>query len=122
MYMPKEWLKLVFNQYAFGEDNAGLPHTQQIHTDDSIEVRWFNRSESNGIAKIAFWLTGDAGVPVPCTGQGGQKSSLLGWMTSHRMWFHKDLLAVTVGGGEMNNPGRYRTFVAADQWSECILG
>ena len=39
LYMPKEWLKLVFNQYGFGEDNVGLPHTQRVHTDDSIGVR-----------------------------------------------------------------------------------
>ena len=31
------------------EDNVGLPHTQRIHTDDSIEVRWFNRPESDDI-------------------------------------------------------------------------
>jgi hypothetical protein len=72
LYMPREWLKLVFNQYGFGEDNVGLPHTQRIHTDDSIEVRWFNRPQSNGISKIAFSLTADVGgasmaaaFPVP---------------------------------------------------------
>ena len=32
-------------------------------------------------------------------------------MTYHRRWFHKDLFAVTVGGGEMNNPGRYPTLL-----------
>jgi hypothetical protein len=77
--MPKEWLKLVFNQYGFGEDNVGLRHTQRIHTDDSIEVRWFNRPQSNGISKIAFSLTGDAGCQygggISCTGHGGAKSS-----------------------------------------------
>jgi hypothetical protein len=30
-------------------------------------------------------------------------------MTYHRMWFHKDLFAVTLGGGQMNGPGRYLT-------------
>jgi hypothetical protein len=28
-------------------------------------------------------------------------------MTYQRFWFHKDLFAVTLGGGAINNPGRY---------------
>jgi hypothetical protein len=115
LWMPKEWFKLVANQYGFGQDNLGLPHTERIHTDDSIEVRWFNRPESKGISKIAFSLTGDAGCQygggISCTGHGGAKSSFLGWMTYHRVWFHKDLLAVTLGGGQMNNTGRYLTLL-----------
>jgi hypothetical protein len=115
LWMPKEWFKLVANQYGFGQDNLGLPHTERIHTDDSIEVRWFNRPESKGISKIAFSLTGDAGCQygggISCTGHGGAKSSFLGWMTYHRVWFHKDLFAVTLGGGQMNNTGRYLTLL-----------
>jgi hypothetical protein len=115
LWMPKEWFKLVANQYGLGQDNLGLPHTERIHTDDSIEVRWFNRPENKGISKIAFSLTVDAGCQygggISCTGHGGQKSSFLGWMTYHRIWFHKDLLAVTLGGGQMNNTGRYLTLL-----------
>ena len=40
LWMPKEWFKLVANQYGFGQDNLGLPKTERIHTDDSIEVRY----------------------------------------------------------------------------------
>ena len=32
-------------------------------------------------------------------------------MTYHGMWFHKDLFAVTMGGGYMNNRGRYLTLL-----------
>lgn len=32
-------------------------------------------------------------------------------MTYQRFWFHKDLFAVTVGGGAINNPGRYLVLV-----------
>ena len=28
-------------------------------------------------------------------------------MAYNRFWFHKDLYAVTLGGGKINNPGRY---------------
>ncbi|MBV9573012.1 MAG: outer membrane beta-barrel protein, partial [Acidobacteriales bacterium] len=63
--------------------------------------------------------TGDAGCEsgggVNCTGNqrnaAGQivsyKQSFLGYMVYNRWWFHKDRYAVTVGGGKINNPGRY---------------
>jgi hypothetical protein len=45
LWQPKEWFKLVANQYGYGQDNLGLPHTERIHTDDSIEVRYYNKPE-----------------------------------------------------------------------------
>jgi hypothetical protein len=114
LWMPKEWFKLVANQYGYGQDNLGLPRTQRIHTDDSIEVRYYNKPENLGLSKMAFSLTGDAGCQygggITCRG-GPNKSSFLGWMLYNRMWFHKDLFAVTMGGGQMNNPGRYLTLL-----------
>jgi hypothetical protein len=38
---------LVSNQYGYGEDNLGLPKTQRIHTDDSIEVRYYNNPNND---------------------------------------------------------------------------
>jgi hypothetical protein len=32
-------------------------------------------------------------------------------MAYDRYWFHKDLYAITLGGGQMNNPGRYLTLL-----------
>jgi hypothetical protein len=114
LWEPKEWFKFVGNQYGFGEDNLGLPKTQRIHTDDSIEVRYYNKPENNGLDKMAFSLTGDAGCQygggITCHG-GPNKSSFLGWMAYNRFWFHKDLFAITIGGGEMNNAGRYLTLL-----------
>ena len=114
LWMPKEWFKFVANQYGYGQDNLGLPKTQRIHTDDSIEVRYYNNPESLGISKMAFSLTGDAGCQygggINCT-HGPNKSSFVGWMLYDRTWFHKDLFAITLGGGAMNNPGRYLTLL-----------
>jgi Putative beta-barrel porin-2, OmpL-like. bbp2/Carboxypeptidase regulatory-like domain len=115
LWMPTEWFKLVANQYGYGEDNLGLPKTQRIHTDDSIEVRYYNKPEKmSGIDKMAFSLTGDAGCQygggISCTG-GPNKESFLGWMGYQRMWWHHDVFALTVGGGQMNNPGRYLTLL-----------
>jgi len=116
LWMPKEWFKLVANQYGFGEDNLGLPHTERIHTDDSIEVRYYNNPESLGLSKMAFSFTGDAGCQygggIQCTGAPSKnKSSFVGWMLYNRMWFHKDLMALTLGGGHMSNWGRYLTLL-----------
>jgi Putative beta-barrel porin-2, OmpL-like. bbp2/Carboxypeptidase regulatory-like domain len=116
LWLPKEWFKLVANQYGFGQDNLGLPHTERIHTDDSIEVRYYNKPDSLGISKMAFSLTGDAGCQygggIQCTGaRSNNKSSFIGWMLYDRYWFHKDTYAVTFGGGEMSNWGRYLTLL-----------
>lgn len=117
LWMPTEWFKLVANQYGYGEDNLGLPHTERIHTDDSIEVRYYNNPESTGLSKMAFSLTGDAGCQygggLSCTGgrNTSEKSSFIGWMLYDRMWFHKDLFGLTLGGGEMSNWGRYLTLL-----------
>jgi hypothetical protein len=81
LWMPKEWFKLVANQYGYGQDNLGLPKTQRIHTDDSIEVRYYNNPENLGLSKMAFSLTGDAGCQygggITCHG-GPNKSAFLG--------------------------------------------
>lgn len=117
LWMPKEWFKLVANQYGYGQDNLGLPKTQRIHTDDSIEVRYYNNPESLGLSKMAFSLTADAGCQygggLSCTGgpHSTNKESFVGWMLYDRLWFHKDLFGLTLGGGEMSNWGRYLTLL-----------
>ena len=117
LYRPKEWLSLVFNNYGNGTDTLGVPNRVRLHTDDSIEVRYYNKPESTGLSKMAFSITADAGCEygqgggTSCTGKGAPKQSFLGWMAYNRFWFHKDLLALTLGGGMMNNPGRYLTLL-----------
>ncbi len=114
LWQPTEWFKLVANQYGYGQDNLGLPYTQRIHTDDSIEVRYYNKPDAPGLSKMAFTFTGDAGCQygggITCH-NGANKSSFLGWMAYQRFWFHKDLFAVTLGGGQMWNPSRYLTLL-----------
>jgi hypothetical protein len=116
LWMPEEWFKLVANQYGFGQDNPGLPHTERTHTDDSIEIRFYNDPESTGLSKIAMSLTADAGCQygggIQCTGAPSRnKESFIGWMAYNRYWFRKNLLGLTLGGGEMSNWGRYLTLL-----------
>jgi hypothetical protein len=116
LWMPKEWLKWVFNSYGNGTDDLGVPGRSRIHEDDSVEVRYYNKPESNGIDKMAFSFTVDAGCEygagVTCHGgAGGPKQAFLGTMAYDRMWWGKDKYAITIGGGLMNNPGRYLTLL-----------
>ncbi len=127
LWEPKEWLKVVANQYGYGQDNLGLPKTQRIHTDDSIEVRYYNNPGNTGLSKMAFSLTADAGCQygggISCTGApSANKSSFVGWMLYDRMWFNKDKIGVTIGGGEMSNWGRYLTLLPPIDGADAISG
>lgn len=128
LWMPKEWFKLVANQYGYGQDNLGLPKTQRIHTDDSIELRFYNNPESTGISKIAVSVTADGGCQygggLSCTGGRNttQKESFVGWMVYNRYWWDKDKFAVTFGGGEMSNWGRYLTLLPPIDGADAVTG
>ena len=145
IYRPKSWLSLVFNNYGMGEDTLGNGNGQfarsRIHTDDSVEVKYYDRPE-NFLDKMAFSLTGDLGCEYGGKGtsigaQGqvvvnnvnchhntatSRKQTFAGWMAYNRFWFHKDLYAVTVGGGAMANPGRYLTLLPPINGADAITG
>jgi hypothetical protein len=115
LWEPTEWFKLVANQYGHGQDNLGI-RAERLHTDDSIEIRYYNKPESTGLSKMAFSLTADAGMQTgaglcgSCAPSKG-KESFVGWMLYDRYWFHKDTYALTFGGGKMSNYGRYLTLL-----------
>ncbi len=126
LWMPSESLKLVFNNYGVGQDNLGLPNTTRMHTDDSIEVRYFNSAENGkGLSKMAFSITLDAGCQsgggLHCTG-GPNRSAFMGWMLYNRFWLDHDRYAVTVGGGAMTNPGRYLTLLPPINGADAVSG
>jgi hypothetical protein len=111
-YRPTGWLALISNDYGVGRDTIGAAHRTRFHSDNSMEVKYYDKPQ-NFIDKMAFSLTGDIGCEsgsgVSCMGNSAQgpKQSFLGAMVYDRFWFHKDLYAFTLGGGAMNNPGRY---------------
>jgi hypothetical protein len=112
-WTPRPWINIISNNYGLGRDDLFIPNRRRIHTDDSIEVKYFDRPEESGLDKMAFSLTADAGCEygggVSCYGNkaGGPKQSFLGIMAYNRFWFHRDLFGLTIGGGKINNPGRY---------------
>lgn len=115
-WTPKPWLNIISNNYGLGADDLFIPSRRRIHTDNSVEVKYFDRPD-NTLDKMAFSLTADAGCEygggVSCYGdhKGGPKQSFLGYMLYNRFWFHHDLFGVTLGGGQINNPGRYLVLI-----------
>jgi hypothetical protein len=107
----------VGNQYI-GTDTLGVPNRWRIHTDDSIMVKYYD-NPIGLLSKAAASLTIDAGCewgsgsasggPVNCAWGNASSPSqfFLGFMAYNRLWFDHDLFGLTVGGGSINNPGRY---------------
>jgi hypothetical protein len=76
---------------------------------------------------MAFSVTADAGCEygggVSCHGgKGGPQQSFLGWMAYNRFWWNKDKFGLTLGGGMMNNKGRYLTLLPPINGADAISG
>lgn len=127
LYRPKSWLSLVFNNYGMGTDTLGVPQRSRIHTDDSVEVKYYENPEKY-LDRMAFSLTGDAGCEygggVSCyhNTAGGPKQSFLGFMLYNRWWFNNDRYGFTLGGGRINNPGRYLVLLPPINGADAITG
>jgi hypothetical protein len=133
LYRPKPWLALVFNNYGMGEDTLGLIGRSRIHTDDSVEIKYYDKPTKT-LDKMAFSFTADAGCEygggVSCFGDKkdgsgtviAHKQAFLGWMEYNRFWFKKDLYGLTIGGGQMNNPGRYLMLLPPINGADAISG
>jgi hypothetical protein len=142
LWRPKSWLSMVFNNYGMGEDTLGTGNghsgRSRIHTDDSIEVKYYD-NKYRTLDKMAFSLTGDLGCEygngspgvgaVNCyhnkinsDGSPSFKQTFAGWMGYNRFWFKKDLYAITLGGGQMSNPGRYLTLLPPINGADAISG
>jgi hypothetical protein len=111
-WTPEPWINIISNNYGVGEDDLFTPGRRRIHTDNSVEIKYFDKPEKT-LDKMALSLTGDlgceygAGVSCYTDKKGGPKQSFVGYMLYNRLWFHRDLFGLTVGGGQINNPGRY---------------
>lgn len=136
-WTPYPWMNIVSNNYGLGHDDLYVTHRGRIHTDDSIEIKYYDKPSDKGLDKMAFSFTGDMGCEfgptinnaatgysqsgVSCIGNRTQsaasagtaapvvnpKQSFIGYMFYNRFWFKHDLHGFTIGGGEINNPGRY---------------
>jgi hypothetical protein len=111
-WCPNEAVKVLTNDY-YGTDAAGLPNRKRFHSDNSLLVRYYNQPKAKGVSRMAFSSTFDIGFEKG-DGVGGFKGTdeipaqyFLSGMVYNRIWFNQNKLAWTIGGGIMNNPGRY---------------
>jgi len=115
LWRPNGRWSVLSNNY-WGKDALGVPDRQRWHTDDSIQFKYYDRPGAV-LSKGAFTITVDAGCEtgggVNCSGDtaASPAQNFVGWMVYNRLWFHKDLIGVTVGGGAIDNPGRYLVLI-----------
>jgi len=127
LWRPKQWLSFVFNNYGMGTDDLGFPLRSRIHTDDSVEIRQYNQPDKF-LDMMAMSITADAGCEygggVDCYNdkKGNIKQSFLGWMAYERLQFDHDLFGITLGGGYLNNPGRYLVLLPPINGANAISG
>jgi hypothetical protein len=151
LWRPTPSLDVVFNNYGMGEDDAGYPGRSRVHADYSVQYKLYDNPK-NTLDKIAATITADAGCEYgggpavgyydphgfsPETGtadsytggvnchsskDGKPKQMFIGTMAYLRTWFDKDKYAVTLGGGLMNNPGRYLTLLPPINGATAITG
>jgi hypothetical protein len=117
LWRPNGKLSIIGNQYALGRDAVGAPGRSRFHTDDSVQYKFYDNPE-RFLDKAAFSLTLDAGCEsgsgVTCFGNNRgptKKQYFLGGMLYSRFWFDHDLFGLTLGGGGIDNPGRYLVLV-----------
>jgi Putative beta-barrel porin-2, OmpL-like. bbp2/Carboxypeptidase regulatory-like domain len=126
LWRPNGWLSFVFNNYGMGTDTLGNPFRSRIHTDDSVEVKYYDHPD-RPIDMMAFSVTGDLGCEygggVSCFGRANApKQQFIGAMAYDRMQFKKDHFGFTVGGGFLNNPGRYLTLLPPINGADAVSG
>lgn len=123
-YIPNSSIKLLTNNYA-GTDAAMIKDRIRFHSDNSFLWKYYDKpASSNGINKMAFSLTVDIGFEKGGGVNGFNNSDpskpaqyFLSAMFYNRMWFAKNKMAWTVGGGWMTNPGRYLVLYPTGQAS-----
>jgi hypothetical protein len=142
LYRPVEWLSLLSNNYT-GWDTQDDPGRFRFHTDNSIQIRYFEEPRNKIVQRAAFSLTGDfggeqgdgvtpfggqtistasflAGNSLTCSIKDPCRQQFASWMLYNRLWFHGGKLAWTTGGGMMHNPGRYLVLAPSGQASPFV--
>lgn len=108
-WRPSSDLSVVGNQYLYGADTLNTPDRRRFHTDNSVMYKYYE-NQGNTVSKAAASFTIDYG----CEEGGGVSCAsqyFLGFMAYNRLWFDHDHYGLTIGGGAINNPGRYLVLI-----------
>jgi hypothetical protein len=142
LWRPNGSMSFLSNNY-YGKDSAGNPDRRRFHTDNSATLKFYENVNKDAlVSKNAMSFTFDFGCEwgdgVVCTG--GQPSTaaliaatpgascspcsqfFLGWMAYDRTWFDQNKFALTVGGGWINNPGRYLAILPVVNGATAVTG
>jgi putative OmpL-like beta-barrel porin-2 len=125
-WRPNGNVAFVFNNY-YGADTLGIPGRKRFHTDDSVQVKYYDKKDKF-LDKAAFSFTADAGCEngggVSCRSSkpGAPAQYFIGFMAYNRFWFKKDKFGLTLGGGAINNPGRYLVLLPPINGATAITG
>jgi hypothetical protein len=125
LWRPTGSIAVISNNY-YGKDTFGVPGRKRIHTDDSIQLKWLDRP-GNFLSKAASTLTVDLGCEygggVSCRGDSNRPAQYFaGFMAYQRFWFQEDRYAVTLGGGAIDNPGRYLVLIPPINGATALSG
>lgn len=109
-WRPKESVSILTSMYG-GYDTPNIPERFRFHSDNSAVIRYYH-APGRKISKAAFSLTADLGFEsgggVTAFGRNGKPAqNFISAMVYHRLWFAQEKLGWTIGGGYINNPGRY---------------
>jgi len=80
------------------------------------------RSASGASPMMGTLSTYNGGVNCHSSKDGRPKQMFIGWMAYTRAWFDHDRHAITLGGGQMNNPGRYLTLLPSINGATATTG
>jgi Putative beta-barrel porin-2, OmpL-like. bbp2 len=120
LWRPTGNLDFVWNTYTLGRDTLGNSNRSRYHEDDSQEWKYYE-NPMKFMHRMAFTVTEDVGCESGGTAQPGQgvvcthgyingrgpSQNFMGIMAYHRWWFDRDKYAAEIGGGVVDNPGRY---------------
>ena len=126
-WRPSERFTIISNNY-YGYDDLGEPDRMRIHTDDSFLMKYYDQPLSF-LSRSAFSVTIDAGCEsgngVACFNGNPTTNPdqfFLGFMVYNRTWFVHNHYGLTVGGGAINNPGRYLVLLPPINGATAISG
>jgi hypothetical protein len=113
LWRPTGNLDFVWNTYTLGRDTLYNPYRSRYHADWSQEWKYYE-NPAKKMSRAAFTVTEDFGCEtgggVVCThgNVNGRPpaQNFTGIMAYHRWWFSQ-VYAFEIGGGVVNNPGRY---------------
>lgn len=117
-WRPQEWISVLASAYG-GYDTANERDRFRFHSDNSVVVRYRNKAPGL-VPKAAFSITADLGFEigggvVPFGGDTAKPAQhFLSGMVYHRVWLgQQEHWGWTIGGGYINNPGRYLALLPA---------